>query len=320
METFEILARKSRKRLMRRVIIWSTAVVLSVVGIYTGTRLVLDKMTNDHLTEIMNYYDNRSQIAYPNLYFNNTIQATNDFSNLYQLSRFKDIHGVPASYDSITASAGPTFSKIDHMADVVSMTGDGKTGYNLKQHMKVPLFFNTKNKDKVDGLVTRAQELPLVKKMTGQLVEVALSFDKPYSYDELQSMLPANLKQNWFWLGSYSEYDTTKLDISNIFGIKMQKNDIRHSFNNFRLKLTASLNDKQGISSILTSKGEIYNTKKELAYLDKSFKRVEDCKFLGIILTGKAEDFAQLEGKEWIYASSIGASIPNQPYYQLDRE
>ena len=67
METFEILARKSRKRLMRRVIIWSTAVVLSVVGIYTGTRLVLDKMTNDHLTEIMNYYDNRSQIAYPNL-------------------------------------------------------------------------------------------------------------------------------------------------------------------------------------------------------------------------------------------------------------
>ena len=320
METFEILARKSRKRLMRRVIIWSIAVVLSAVGVYAGTRLVLDKMTNDHLTEIMNYYDNRSQIAYPNLYFNNTVQATNDFSNLYQLSRFKDIQGIPASYDSITASAGPTFSKIDHMADVVSMAGAGKTGYNLKQHIKVPLFFNTKYKDKADGLATQAQELPLVKKMTGQLVEVALSFDKPYSYDELQSMLPANLKQNWFWLGSYSEYDTSKLDISNIFGIKMQKNDIYHSFNNFRLKLTASLNDKQGISSILTSKGEIYNTKKELAYLDKSFKRVEDCKFLGIILTGKAEDFAQLEGKEWIYASSIGASIPNQPYYQLDRE
>ena len=42
--------------------------------------------------------------------------------------------------------------------------------------------------------------------------------------------------------------------------------------------------------------------------------------FSGVILTGKAENFTQLEGKEWIYASSIGASVPNQPYYKLDKE
>jgi hypothetical protein len=42
--------------------------------------------------------------------------------------------------------------------------------------------------------------------------------------------------------------------------------------------------------------------------------------FSGIILTGKAENFSQLEGKEWIAASSIGASVSNQPYYKLDKE
>ena len=50
------------------------------------------------------------------------------------------------------------------------------------------------------------------------------------------------------------------------------------------------------------------------SYVDK-FGELE---FAGIILTGKAEDFGQLEGKQWVYASSIGASIPMQPYYQLD--
>lgn len=42
--------------------------------------------------------------------------------------------------------------------------------------------------------------------------------------------------------------------------------------------------------------------------------------FAGLILTGKAENFAQLEGRDWITASSIGASTPNQPYYKLDKE
>ncbi len=46
-------------------------------------------------------------------------------------------------------------------------------------------------------------------------------------------------------------------------------------------------------------------------------EEIDKLEFAGIILTGKAEDFAQLEGKDWIYSSSIGASIPIQPYYQL---
>ncbi len=46
-------------------------------------------------------------------------------------------------------------------------------------------------------------------------------------------------------------------------------------------------------------------------------EEIDQLEFAGIILTGKAEDFAQLEGKDWIYSSSIGASIPIQPYYQL---
>ncbi|HFI0256426.1 TPA: hypothetical protein ACGOVD_001095 [Streptococcus suis] len=45
---------------------------------------------------------------------------------------------------------------------------------------------------------------------------------------------------------------------------------------------------------------------------------INKLEFSGIILTGRAEDFAPLEGRQWVYASSIGASTSMQPYYQLD--
>ena len=298
-------------------------VVLSFIGVYIATRTVLEKMTEHHMTEVTNFYENRLQIAYPNIYSNSNIHNTTGFSNLYQLSRFKDVDGVTVPYDTVTASVGPNLEKIDQMADsVIPTSGINKNimAFNAGQRVKIPLFFNIKNKDETDITSNPSQELPLVSEMKGQLVEVALTFDRPYTYSELQSMLPSNLKVNWYWLGTYSNYNTENLNISNIFGFKLTKDDAEYSFDIFKTHLKNSLKDKHGLTSITTSKGEVYNTKKELEYLNKTFKNLEDCKFSGVILTGKAENFAQLEEREWIYASSIGASVPNQPYYKLDKE
>lgn len=323
MEIFEILAKKSRRRNTKKILILSMVVVLSFIGVYIATRTVLEKMTEHHMTEVTNFYENRLQIAYPNIYSNSNIHNTTGFSNLYQLSRFKDVDGVTVPYDTVTASVGPNLEKIDQMADsVIPTSGINKNimAFNAGQRVKIPLFFNIKNKDETDITSNPSQELPLVSEMKGQLVEVALTFDRPYTYSELQSMLPSNLKVNWYWLGTYSNYNTENLNISNIFGFKLTKDDAEYSFDIFKTHLKNSLKDKHGLTSITTSKGEVYNTKKELEYLNKTFKNLEDCKFSGVILTGKAENFAQLEEREWIYASSIGASVPNQPYYKLDKE
>lgn len=100
------------------------------------------------------------------------------------------------------------------------------TAYSNGSYIKVPQFFNIKNKAIDEWTAKPAQELPLVSEMSGQLVEVALTFDKPYSYEELQSMLPANLKQNWFWLGTYSDYNVADMDVSNLFGFQVMKGDL----------------------------------------------------------------------------------------------
>lgn len=41
--------------------------------------------------------------------------------------------------------------------------------------------------------------------------------------------------------------------------------------------------------------------------------------FSGVILTGRAENFVQLEDKDWIYASNIGQSVTIQPYHILTK-
>lgn len=41
--------------------------------------------------------------------------------------------------------------------------------------------------------------------------------------------------------------------------------------------------------------------------------------FSGGILTGRAENFAQLEDKDWIYDSNIGQSVTIQLYHTLTK-
>lgn len=324
METFEIVAKKNKKRMIKRIVLWSTAVVLGLGGIYLGTSIILGKMASKNMQELTEFYAIREEIAYPNIHVPaSSIQLTTNFTYVYQSQRSKDLDGVQVPYNDITATAGPTFVQVNHAGDMVNIHGrpDGKriTAYSNGGNVKVAQFFNVKNKED-DWTAKPSQELPMVADMSGQLVEVALTFDRPYSYEELQSMLPDNLKQNWFWLGTYSDYNVADMDVSNLFGFSVMKGDLQSSFDIFKSKLQDALKDEHGWISRGTSKGEVYNSKKELEYLNKIYQKAEDCKFAGVILTGKAENFAQLENQDWIYASSIGASTLNQPYYQLDKE
>jgi len=69
---------------------------------------------------------------------------------------------------------------------------------------KYPVFYNINAKGTKDSN-SMPKELASVKEMPNQLVEVALTFDKAYTYKEIQKLIPNNLKINWYWIGSQSE-------------------------------------------------------------------------------------------------------------------
>ena len=76
--------------------------------------------------------------------------------------------------------------------------------YTRELRQKYPVFYNINAKGTKDSN-SIPKKLASVKEMPSQLVEVAVTFDKPYTYKEIQQMIPNNLKINWYWIGSQSK-------------------------------------------------------------------------------------------------------------------
>ncbi len=170
-----------------------------------------------------------------------------------------------------------------------------------------------------------AKELPYLREMSGQLVEVAISFDKKYSLAKIKEMIPSNLKQNWYWIGTEGKQNTYHYRPEQLLGLEPE--DIQLVFSDMPGDYMSGMDYmKEFLESGDQKRAQYLDIPVDdlQAFVDKfgntdftKQEEIDQLEFAGIILTGKAEDFAQLEGKDWIYSSSIGASIPIQPYYQL---
>ena len=204
--------------------------------------------------------------------------------------------------------------------------------YTLTLRQKYPVFYNINAKGTIDTKRI-PQELASVKEMPNQLVEVALTFDKAYTYKEIQQMIPSNLKINWYWIGSQSEDGDNTTDPQTTYGANASllftyDSDVRKKAKEAKKEQQTFLDYLKKADKNLFPRVSGYNTYNDVESYLKKFGQLDireaenrdQLTFSGVILTGKAENFAQLEEKEWIYASSIGASVPNQPYYKLDKE
>ncbi len=323
MKTFEIATKKSKKKHL-----WKT-VGLSILGLLliTGATLkTLQILTANNGEKIYQEHELLSQVAYPNIeYSTYYYKATSLFAGAVHADRHKDLAGVPVAFGDYEYHYDWLGRYQDFSQDGPSYKGE--IAYDRQTWSKLPLFYNTEMIETADFARVPSQELSLVKDMSNQLVEVAITFDKKYSFGDLQTMLPQNLKKNWYWIGTDSKKNTADFRIDQLFGLDGEVLQVYKPDSNLpkeaetwnpltpMKKMAEQYNHYLGeyalvtdVKTFLDKFGDTDFTKQE---------EIDQLEFAGIILTGKAEDFAQLEGKDWIYASSIGASIPIQPYYQL---
>lgn len=354
METFEIVAKKNKKRNRNRIILWSTTVVVVFFGIYIAARMITGKLISNQAWKVVNEVQLVESVAFPNIEtYTWSANGGDMFHGGIKGRQAKDIYGIPLDYGEYKADFG-IFNinrGILFHANSGRYTESGAT-IQIENNQKVPQFYNKNVKEeKGESVHEPTKELPYVKDMQNQLVEVALTFDKPYSLKEIRAMIPKNLKTNWYWIGTNSTGDPSWWQPSNLYGTSpdyltkkeyVHKKEAEEAIKNLKEgeKLNDRLSEMKDVDGFLanlkkyiksgfgkssynnaTPSDDIKTYLKKFGKLDLSKKEdLEKLEFSGVILTGKAENFAQLEGKEWIYASSIGASIPNQPYYKLDKE
>jgi len=332
METFENVAKKSRRKRLWKTVVISSFVSLVLLGLL-GKGLV--ELASSNGRDLQKQYEVMSEIAYPNVDYDSLYHTqTSFFSGTLRSDRFKDLDGVKVAYPSYEGNYSLIGAFRDPTAEGTYLSLSGTYTRELRQ--KYPVFYNV-NAKQTKSSDPAPQELVSVKEMPNQLVEIALTFDKPYTYKEIQQMIPSNLKINWYWIGSQSEDGENgmalRTDPQTTYGanstlLNPYPSDGKKESEEAKQEQQTFLDYLKKANKNLFPSVNGYNTYNDVESYLKKFGQLDireaenrdQLTFSGIILTGKAENFSQLEGKEWIAASSIGASVSNQPYYQLDKE
>ncbi|MFC3927635.1 anti sigma factor C-terminal domain-containing protein [Streptococcus caprae] len=351
----QIAKKQKRKNRWRTVLISSLA---SLTLLVAGTK-VLTEITSSHGRQVQDYYQTLSEIAYPNVdYRSSYFEPSSNFSGQFVSDRTKDIDGIQVFYERYIRNyslTGAVYGNgMSTTTDQEGMTYTRLSNLKVPIFYNVKHTYDETSENPYDKT---AQELSYVKEMTDQAVEVALTFDKAYTIAEIAELVPDNLKVEWYWIGTESTFDTSQLGPSNQLGLEiydqaelsaqqidqLEQIDSAEEYSQAYEKLVqenGELTDEKIINNNFTyfkkyaqkaldkgwlelisigSEDGTWTADQDLkVFLDK-YKTGTEAKFAGIIVTGRAENFAQLEDKDWIFASSIGQSVQIQPYHKLDK-
>ncbi|EGJ27426.1 sigma factor regulator N-terminal domain-containing protein [Streptococcus porcinus] len=302
------LAKKRRRTTFLKTSLFSLlACLLALALSFKG----LSSLTAKNGQKIYEDYEQLAQIAYPNISYDSLYYfPSGQFTGKIHADRFKDLAGIPVPYSPYEAYYNLTGTYDSAPGDAFS----SKNGlYDRGTRQKIPQFYNTHVRfTKSDIKTNPSQDLKQVSKINNRLIEVAITFDRPYTYQEIKKKIPKTIKQNWFWIGTYTKLDTSQWSTAYQFGTNPENLESPHLFLQNVKKVY------QNGSKISIGRIDIYSDLKKYFKKSKKVKSSDQLTFSGMILTGKSEDFKALNEQKWIYASSIGASIENQEYYKLD--
>ena len=149
---------------------------------------------------------------------------------------------------------------------------------------------------------------------TNKYIEMALSFDKSYSIDQIKNLFPSTTHITWYWIDDLS---TTEKKERLAYGINYKDNRLCNETNSYGVKSIDSsgeyLNDPFGLFTSIISNEYKNNSKYgEIKRLYNNLKGKDgklapgDLKIEGVVVTGTPETLKLLQNLPFIKASSIG--------------
>ncbi|WP_456191898.1 anti sigma factor C-terminal domain-containing protein [Streptococcus iniae] len=199
---FEKIAKRRKNRsLVRNSIISLIISILALSVSYVG----LNRLNSQQGKKIQDYFSIISEIAYPNVSYSSWgYYPSLQFTGVFRSTRFKDIDGIEVPFESFEVNYSLWSARFWGSDSGLKSGDQGQSLYTHRNHNKVPLFF-VKDPIGKDYSMKPTQDIPLLKQLPNQAVEVAITFNKPYTLKEIQKVIPENLKINWIWIGSDSD-------------------------------------------------------------------------------------------------------------------
>lgn len=141
--------------------------------------------------------------------------------------------------------------------------------------------------------------------MENHVAEVAISFDKPYTLQEIQAKIPDNLNIVWLYMASPISDESKGPAGMPVYGFELSDNP-KESYLSFvdGLKEYDSNGDDETIQEFLK--------------VNKN-KQFGEVKILGVMLTGKTNNFKALKNQDFIRGASVGATAQIVPYIKPEK-
>lgn len=304
---FSQLAHRTKlKRLL--FLTWMTAgcLILAFGGLYRINSIWMKKeyfKTSNQAQLYMN-------VQAPNISYSNMLpKYDSPVSSHIQMDTYKNIDGYPIAWSPMTFGFGTLLVTEANYNNSVSQIANAYYTQDTKQ--KIATFFLPKVNYKMDEYsgIQPTHEAHSLKNEPNQLAEVAVSFDKPYSYTEIQKMNPKNLLINWYWIGVNDDTNPDALTSVN-YGLDADDETTGtltdDSYSRFVSNLK-TLNTGTLINNTFDTRAD---AKKQI----KKYPTLNQAKFSGVILTGRTENFANLDQESWVFSSNVGLTTPVKSY------
>ena len=295
------LNKAKRKQLLKIIIITIIVVLILLPILYkTGNYFAAKSSTRLHEQLFLH-----NAIAEPNIQIDSQVTSNSStFGGNIVTNRSKNINGYLVQWSTLTSSYDWLRIKIDHNELIPGFYSSDTESYEYDKQTKnkVATFYHPSIQDYYDGI---ENELGEISQMENHVAEVAISFNQPYTLQEIQEKIPDNLNIVWLYMTSPISDESNGPAGMPVYGFDPSHSP-KDAFNSF----IDSLEQYDANESNETIQ-EFLETNK-----DKPFDEV---KILGVMLTGQTQNFKALENQDFIRGASVGATAQIVPYIKPEK-
>ncbi|KAA0763852.1 sigma factor regulator N-terminal domain-containing protein [Bacillus sp. SH5-2] len=296
--------KKAKRKQLLKIIITSIIVVIILIPIIykVGNYFAAKSSTKLHERLFLH-----NTIAEPNVQIDSQVTSNSSmFGGNIISNRSKNINGYIVPWNTLTSSYGWIRINIDSNELTPGFYWSRSNAefyeYDKQTKNKFATFYNPNIKDYHDGV---QNELGEVSQMNNYVAEVAISFNQPYTLKEVQTKIPDNLNIVWLYMTSPIGDESKGPAGMPVYGFNPDTSP-EEAYKEFVDSLNQYDDD-----------GHDEDIQKFLkANKNKPFDQV---KILGVMLTGKTENFKALENQDFIRGASVGVTAQVVPYIKPEK-
>jgi Sigma factor regulator N-terminal/Sigma factor regulator C-terminal len=293
--------KKAKRKQLLIIVITSMIVVLILLPILYKTGNYFAAKSSRSLHEQLFLHN---EIAEPNIKIDSQVTSNSSmFGGNIVTNRSKNINGYLVQWSTLTSSYDWFRIKIDHNELIPGFYWSDMEFYEYDKQTKnkVATFYHPS----IQGYFDVQNEIGEISQMENHVAEVAISFDQPYTLQEIQTKIPDNLNIVWLYMTSQIADESKGPTGMPVYGFNPTDSP-KEAYTSF-IHALEKYAENSGNETI-----------QEFLKLNKS-KQFDEVKILGVMLTGQTQNFKALETQKFIRGASVGATAPIVPYIKPEK-